>query len=82
MYKRQAQRGDEPPLELGRLMVGQGVQISAGAVGSVAGRTLEAGTVTGILHGFEDGRLAGRALHAHGAVSYTHLDVYKRQPNA
>ena len=71
-HQQKAQRGDEPPLELGRLMIGQGVQIGAGAVGSVAGRTLEAGTVTGVLHGFEDGRLAGRALHAHGVGQQAH----------
>ena len=71
-HQQKAQRGDEPPLELGRLMVGQGVQIGAGAVGSVTGRTLEAGTVTGVLHGFEDGRLAGRALHAHGVGQQAH----------
>ena len=26
------------------------------------------------------GRLVGRGQHAHAPVSYTHLDVYKRQP--
>ncbi len=37
--QQEAQRGDEAALELRRLMVGQCVQIGAGAVGSVAGRT-------------------------------------------
>ena len=32
-------------------------------------------------NGFTDGEIFGQAVHYYDAVSYTHLDVYKRQFN-
>ena len=53
-YQQKAQRSNQPPLELGRLVVGQRVQVGAGGTGGGSTGRLGAGTVTGILHGLDD----------------------------
>ena len=71
-HQQKAQRRNEPPLELGGLVVGQRVKVGAGGAGSRRARTLGAGTVTCILHGLDDLGRAGGALHAHGVGQQAH----------
>ena len=71
-HQQKAQRGNEPPLELGGLVVGQCVQIGAGAAGGSSAGLFGAGAVPGLLHRLNDGRVRGGALHAHGVGQQAH----------
>ena len=63
-YQQKAQRGDEPPFQLGRFVVSQRVQLCAGTGG--CGGLFGACTVTGLLHGTDNGGIFCCAFHAHG----------------
>ena len=71
-YQQKAQRSNQPPLELGRLVVGQRVQVGAGGAGGGSTGRLGAGTVTGFLHGLNDRRAGCGALYAHGVGQQAH----------
>ncbi len=70
-YQQEAQRGDEPPFEFGRLVVGQCIQVGAG-ISSLIRCVLGAGTITGLLHRRDDGGRGGSALHAHRVGQKAH----------
>ena len=63
-HQQKAQRGDEPPFQLGRFVVSQRVQLCAGAGG--CGSLFGACTVTGLLHGVDNGGILSGAFYAHG----------------
>ena len=71
-YQQKAQRSDQPPLELGCLVVGQRVQVGAGGAGGGSTGRLGAGTVTGFLHSLNDRRAGCGALYAHGVGQQAH----------
>ena len=72
-HQQKAHRCDQAALELGRLMVGQGVQIGIGAgSGRCAARSLGAGTIACVLYGFDDVGTGSSALHAHGVGQQAH----------
>ena len=72
-HQQKAHRCDQAALELGRFMVGQGVQIGIGAgSGRCAARSLGAGTIACVLYGFDDVGTGSSALHAHGVGQQAH----------
>ena len=63
-HQQKAQRGDKPPFQLGRFVVGKRVQLCAGA--GRCGGFFGACTVTGLLHGVDNGGILSGAFYAHG----------------